>query len=124
MIGWPDAPVVYGVDTWPWLKDIGASLGDVPAEVWEEAIPPGTDAVWHDEQRAATAFPGGRVGRPRWPRCRGRRCGTTARPTDCANIFRSFSAGVPTSRFPPNRARSTSGFSPWSRECGKGSGRF
>lgn len=48
MTGWPDAPVVYEIDTWPWLNGIGvhAGLGDVPAEVWEETIPPGTDAVW------------------------------------------------------------------------------
>jgi hypothetical protein len=48
MTGWPDAPVVYEIDTWPWLHDIGHSttLGEVPAEVWDDTIPPGTDAVW------------------------------------------------------------------------------
>jgi hypothetical protein len=43
---WPDAPVVYEIDTWPWLAHFGVDLGDVPAEVWEATLPPGTDAVW------------------------------------------------------------------------------
>jgi hypothetical protein len=52
MTGWPDAPVVYEIDTWPWLTGLAARLGrpvtlaDVPGEVWDETIPPGTDAVW------------------------------------------------------------------------------
>ena len=50
--GWPDAPVAYEIDTWPWLTAVAARLGrpvtlaDVPAEVWDETIPPGVDAVW------------------------------------------------------------------------------
>jgi hypothetical protein len=50
--GWPDRPVVYEVDTWPWLSDqrrrLGKSvtLADLPADVWDRLAPPGTDAVW------------------------------------------------------------------------------
>lgn len=49
---WPSAPVVYEVDTWPWLtavrRDLGAdvTLADVPDHVWDDLAPPGTDAVW------------------------------------------------------------------------------
>ncbi|GIJ68493.1 alpha-amylase [Virgisporangium ochraceum] len=52
MTGWPDRPVIYEVDTWPWLEDLGRRLGapvtlaDVPPEVWDALAPPGTDAVW------------------------------------------------------------------------------
>jgi hypothetical protein len=52
MTGWPDAPVVYEIDTWPWLAGLTDRLGrpvtlaDVPAEAWDEAVPPGVDAVW------------------------------------------------------------------------------
>jgi hypothetical protein len=52
MSEWPSAPVVYEVDTWPWLTDVRgrlgapATLGDLPAEVWDELATPGTDAVW------------------------------------------------------------------------------
>jgi hypothetical protein len=44
--------VVYEIDTWPWLTALRqrlgrpVTLGDVPAEAWDEAVPPGTDAVW------------------------------------------------------------------------------
>jgi hypothetical protein len=50
--GWPSAPVVYEVDTWPWLSDLRRRLGremtlaEVPGEVWDEMAAPGTDAVW------------------------------------------------------------------------------
>ena len=52
MIGWPSAPVVYEVDTWPWLSDLrrrfgaDATLADLPHAVWDELATPGTDAVW------------------------------------------------------------------------------
>jgi hypothetical protein len=53
MTGWPSAPVVYEVDTWPWLTDVrarlgdpAATLGDLPAQVWDGLAPPGSDAVW------------------------------------------------------------------------------
>jgi hypothetical protein len=52
MSGWPDQPVIYEVDTWPWLRDLSASagaaltLGKVPVQAWDELVPPGVDAVW------------------------------------------------------------------------------
>ena len=52
-MSWPSAPVVYEVDTWPWLTDVrtrlgapAATLGDLAAQVWDDLAPPGTDAVW------------------------------------------------------------------------------
>ncbi|HET6533598.1 MAG TPA: alpha-amylase family glycosyl hydrolase [Actinoplanes sp.] len=48
----PAGPVVYEVDTWPWLSGLrrrigaAATLADLPAGVWDELAPPGTDAVW------------------------------------------------------------------------------
>ena len=50
--GWPAAPVVYEIDTWPWLEGVSRRLGhhvtlaEVPAEIWDETLPPGADAVW------------------------------------------------------------------------------
>ncbi|WP_433383911.1 alpha-amylase [Actinoplanes sp. CA-142083] len=50
--GWPSAPVVYEIDTWPWMAGVAQRLGhpvtlaDVPDEVWDETLPPGIDAVW------------------------------------------------------------------------------
>ncbi|MGK5682118.1 alpha-amylase [Actinoplanes sp. URMC 104] len=50
MTGWPDAPAVYEIDTWPWLAGLSrrfgraVTLGDVPGEVWDELR--GHDAVW------------------------------------------------------------------------------
>src|SRR4051794_9185765 len=52
MTGWPTHPVVYEVDTWPWLSDLQRHLGadatpaDVPARAWDELAPQGADAVW------------------------------------------------------------------------------
>jgi hypothetical protein len=52
MTGWPSVPVIYEIDTWPWLSDLSerrgrpTTLGDVPDEVWDESVPDGTDAVW------------------------------------------------------------------------------
>jgi len=52
MIGWPTAPVIYEIDTWPWLAGIGkrlgraATLADVPAAVWDDVALAGADAVW------------------------------------------------------------------------------
>jgi Alpha amylase, catalytic domain len=52
MTGRPSAPVVYEVDTWPWLSGLRrrvgaeATLADVPGDVWDEVAAPGTDAVW------------------------------------------------------------------------------
>ncbi|GIF40299.1 alpha-amylase [Actinoplanes xinjiangensis] len=50
--GWPQAPAVYEIFTWPWLTGLGGrygrdvTLADVPAEVWDEVAAPGVDAVW------------------------------------------------------------------------------
>jgi hypothetical protein len=52
MSGRPAAPVVYEVDTWPWLSDLrrrlgtSATLADLPGDVWDELAPEGADAVW------------------------------------------------------------------------------
>jgi hypothetical protein len=49
---WPTAPVVYEIDTWPWLHDVAersgapVTLGDITDEQWEDALPEGVDAVW------------------------------------------------------------------------------
>jgi alpha amylase-like protein len=51
-MSWPSAPVIYEVDTWPWLTDVrrrfgaNVSLANVPSTVWDDLAPPGTDAVW------------------------------------------------------------------------------
>ena len=52
MTGWPSAPIVYEIDTVPWLSDLSRQLGrpvglaDLPAPVWDDVAPPGVDAVW------------------------------------------------------------------------------
>jgi len=52
MTGWPAAPVLYEIDTWPWLVELrrrcGAevTLADLPAAVWDEVADTGADAVW------------------------------------------------------------------------------
>ncbi|MFI7600356.1 alpha-amylase [Actinoplanes sp. NPDC049681] len=52
MTGWPSHPVVYEVDTVPWLTALrqrlgsSATLADVPARIWDELAPVGTNAVW------------------------------------------------------------------------------
>lgn len=52
MIGWPTAPTIYEIDTWPWLAGIGrrlsraVTLADVPAAVWDEVALAGADTVW------------------------------------------------------------------------------
>ena len=52
-MSWPSAPVVHEIDTWPWLTGLrrslglpAATLGNLPAEVWDDLAPPGADAVW------------------------------------------------------------------------------
>ncbi len=40
------SPVIYEIDAWPWLAGLGATLGTVPPEVWDEVCAPGIDAVW------------------------------------------------------------------------------
>ncbi|BAL87007.1 putative glycosyl hydrolase [Actinoplanes missouriensis 431] len=52
MSGWPAAPAIYEIDTWPWLTGLGRRLGrpvtlaDVPGEIWDEVAATGLDAVW------------------------------------------------------------------------------
>ncbi|MEV6300609.1 alpha-amylase [Actinoplanes sp. NPDC051861] len=52
MSGWPSAPVIYEIDTWPWLTGVSrrlgrpVTLGEVPGEIWDEVAVPGLDAVW------------------------------------------------------------------------------
>ncbi|GIE75638.1 hypothetical protein Aph02nite_15880 [Actinoplanes philippinensis] len=52
MTGWPTAPVIYEIGTWPWLAGLTrrygrpVTLGSVPGEVWDEVAAPGVDAVW------------------------------------------------------------------------------
>jgi hypothetical protein len=52
MTGWPTAPVIYEIGTWPWLAGLSrrydrpVTLADVPGEVWDEVAAPGVDAVW------------------------------------------------------------------------------
>ena len=52
MSGWPSAPVVYEIDTWPWLTDLGlrkgrpVTLADVTGPDWDATLPDGIDAVW------------------------------------------------------------------------------
>ncbi|MEV4641454.1 alpha-amylase family glycosyl hydrolase [Actinoplanes sp. NPDC049548] len=52
MTGWPLHPVVFEVNTVPWLAAMRpclgptATLADVPARVWDELAPVGTNAVW------------------------------------------------------------------------------
>ncbi|MEU4691489.1 alpha-amylase [Actinoplanes sp. NPDC023714] len=52
MSGWPSAPAVYEIDTWPWLTGLATrlgrpvTLGDVPGEIWDEVAAAGLDAVW------------------------------------------------------------------------------
>ena len=52
MTGWPDQPVIYEINTVIWLGELSRrqgrlmTLGDVPAEAWDEVLPAGVDAVW------------------------------------------------------------------------------
>jgi Alpha amylase, catalytic domain len=52
MTAWPTHPVIYEINTVIWLRELSdrfrrrVSLGDVPAEVWDEIALPGVDAVW------------------------------------------------------------------------------
>ena len=49
---WPRHPVVYEVNTWVWLGEVGAragrrvGLGSVPAAEWDALARWGPDAVW------------------------------------------------------------------------------
>lgn len=43
---WPEQPVIYEVNTWVWLHELGRRLDDVPGHAWDELALPGVDAVW------------------------------------------------------------------------------
>lgn len=49
---WPEAPVVYELNTAAWLHDVGVragaavTLATVPAAEWDAVTPAGVDAVW------------------------------------------------------------------------------
>lgn len=50
--GWPAAPAIYEIDTWPWMTGLSrrfhrpVTLADVPGVVWDEVAARGMDAVW------------------------------------------------------------------------------
>ena len=46
MTTWPANPVIYEINTWVWLHELGTTLGDVPPEAWDQLARPGIDAVW------------------------------------------------------------------------------
>jgi hypothetical protein len=52
MVALPAGPIVYEINTWPWLDELGRTAGalltlaDVPGPVWDELAALGVDAVW------------------------------------------------------------------------------
>ncbi|MBN2471118.1 MAG: alpha-amylase, partial [Anaerolineae bacterium] len=52
MTHWPQHPTLYEINTWPWLYGLSQqygqpiTLGNVPAEVWDDLAAPGFDAIW------------------------------------------------------------------------------
>ena len=52
MTTWPKYPVIYEINTWAWLNELGqkyqkpVSLGTVPKEEWDAIASHGFDAVW------------------------------------------------------------------------------
>ncbi len=52
MISWPQHPVLYEINTWVWLGELGCQLGrpvtlaTVPPEEWDRIAAGGFDAVW------------------------------------------------------------------------------
>ncbi len=49
---WPARPVMFEINTWPWLRELGrrldrpVALGDVPPSEWDAVAALGVDAVW------------------------------------------------------------------------------
>ena len=49
---WPKYPLIYEINTWVWLLELGQkyrrpiTLGSVPAEEWDALAAFGFDAVW------------------------------------------------------------------------------
>ncbi len=52
MTRWPQHPVLYEINTWTWLHDLGeryhrpVTLGDIPEAEWDMLAASGLDAVW------------------------------------------------------------------------------
>ena len=52
MITWPKHPVIYEINTWVWLGELGrkyqrpVNLATVPPEEWDQIASLGFDAVW------------------------------------------------------------------------------
>ena len=52
MESWPRHPAIYEINTWVWLRELGAvagrpiTLGTVPAAAWDGIAALGFDAVW------------------------------------------------------------------------------
>ncbi len=52
MNAWPTYPVVYEINTWVWLSELGqkcqrrVNLATVPKEEWDAIAAQGFDAVW------------------------------------------------------------------------------
>src|SRR5512147_2200399 len=49
---WPEHPIIYEINTWVWLGELGrkfrksVGLATVPPEVWDAIASHGFDAVW------------------------------------------------------------------------------
>jgi len=49
---WPRRPIIYEINAWVWLNELGRrygrhiSLGEVPAQEWDQLANQGFDAVW------------------------------------------------------------------------------
>jgi hypothetical protein len=49
---WPKHPVIYEINTWVWLRELGrkyqrpVDLATVPPEEWDQIVSLGFDAVW------------------------------------------------------------------------------
>lgn len=52
MVALPPGPIVYAINTWPWLNELSRAAGapltlaDLPGAVWDELATLGMDAVW------------------------------------------------------------------------------
>src|SRR4051794_29931623 len=43
---WPAHPVIFEINTWVWLSELGVRLDTIAEEAWDATLPPATDAVW------------------------------------------------------------------------------
>src|SRR5512137_1514296 len=52
MLSWPRYPVIYEINTWVWLRELGknrknpVTLATVPKKEWDAIAALGVDAVW------------------------------------------------------------------------------